>query len=322
MKLPAVSGSSGKLVVERTAEEKRGAWYPGQVFADEKLSYEEAMVQFVADSAATTSSGVAELSPEAAERVRAKAEKAALRQAEEELKVERRQARQRRQQEDTAWEAKLAKQRLQQVAREAQRAAGIKPPYGSKKVADKVWWQKRQRRRQQMAQRKQEDELWRKQRRGLKERLQRTREITAWIAILVITDNCTRQCLGLPLFFAGAHVTAEMVTEALRVLLPAELQFLISDRGVHFTAKAFQQLAQDEEFIHVLIARHRPQSNGIAERFVRTLKGWLRGKSWHPPEELEALLQQFEHEYNDRPHQGLSIPGLSPNEFANRLWLI
>jgi hypothetical protein len=26
--------------------------------------------------------------------------------------------------------------------------------------------------------------------------------------------------------------------------------------------------------------------------------------------------------YNDRPHQGLGIPGLSPNEFADRIWLM
>jgi hypothetical protein len=42
-----------------------------------------------------------------------------------------------------------------------------------------------------------------------------------------------------------------MVAEALRHLLPPELQFLISDRGVHFTAKLFERLAQDEEFVHV-----------------------------------------------------------------------
>ena len=27
-------------------------------------------------------------------------------------------------------------------------------------------------------------------------------------------------------------------------------------------------------------------------------------------------------EYNDRPHQGLPIPGLSPNKFAKRVWLM
>ena len=137
----------------------------------------------------------------------------------------------------------------------------------------------------------------------------------------MVTDNCTRQCLGLPLFVAGNNVTAEMVVDALRILLPPELQFLISDRGTHFTAQIFQQLAKDENFIHLLIARHRPQSNGIAERFVRTLKEWLADKSWQSDQELAHLLDLFLAVYNNRPHQGLPIPGLSPNEFAKRIWL-
>jgi len=110
-----------------------------------------------------------------------------------------------------------------------------------------------------------------------------------------------------------------MVVEALRQLLPAELQFLISDRGPQFKADLMKQLACQSNFIHVMIARHRPQSNGIAERFVLTLKEWLADKSWQSDEELGVLLNQFQSEYNELPHQGLSIPGLSPNEFAKRL---
>lgn len=79
---------------------------------------------------------------------------------------------------------------------------------------------------------------------------------------------------------------------------------------------------QSEDFIHVLIARHRPRSNGIAERFVRTLKEWLKDKSWDNDQQLAALLVLFLAEYNDRPHQGLAIPGLSPNEFAKRIWVM
>ena len=74
--------------------------------------------------------------------------------------------------------------------------------------------------------------------------------------------------------------------------------------------------------MHVLIARHRPESNGIAERFVRTLKEWLAERAWGGVAALEALLGQFRAEYNDRPHQGLAIPGLSPDEFARRFWLL
>ena len=137
-----------------------------------------------------------------------------------------------------------------------------------------------------------------------------------------MTDNCTRRCWGLPVFVAGANVTADMVVDALRSLLPAELQFLISDRGTHFTARVFAKLADAKEFVHVLIARHRPQSNGIAERFVRSLKEWLRDKSWQDDRELTQLLEFFLQDYNHRPHQGLPIPGLSPHEFEKRIWLI
>ena len=55
---------------------------------------------------------------------------------------------------------------------------------------------------------------------------------------------------------------------------------------------------------------------------MRTLKEWLRDKTWANDAELAALIEQFIAEYKARPHQGLAIPGLSPNEFANRIWLM
>jgi transposase InsO family protein len=130
------------------------------------------------------------------------------------------------------------------------------------------------------------------------------------------------EAIALPLFTVGSRVTAPMVVEALRVLLPVDLQFLISDRGTHFTANSFAKLAEHEEFVHIVIARHRPQSNGIAERFVRTLKEELRDKVWQDDPQLAELLEEFRLEYNNRPHQGLPISGLSPNEFENRIWLM
>jgi len=74
--------------------------------------------------------------------------------------------------------------------------------------------------------------------------------------------------------------------------------------------------------VHVLIARYRPQSNSIAERFVRTLKEWLAAQIWDAVDALAALLAQFQADYNARPHQGLGIPGLSPSEFSQRIWLL
>ena len=304
-KLPAVSGSSGHLVVEHLQEPGQELDYPGKVFADPDLEYAEAVQAFVQVSQPLFGSRIESL---AVEKPSQQAEIQQLRQEEAQLCRERRNTRQQRKLEDAAWQATW-----QQHRRETPSAAKNAKPrrrarWGSRKVQEE--------------QRQQEDKQWRLHRKSLRERMTLLPIVMAWIAILVITDNCTRQCLGLPLFIAGSHVTAEMVVAALRVLLPADLQFLISDRGTHFAADVFQQFAKEAEFVHVVIARHRPQSNGIAERFVRTLKEWLADKAWQSDQELVEFLHLFLLEYNDRPHQGLPIPGLSPNEYAKRIWLV
>jgi transposase InsO family protein len=245
-----------------------------------------------------------------------------LRQEEAQLCSERRNTRQHRKLEDAAWQVTWQQHRRETPSATQNAKPKLRARWGSRKVQEEQRQNLRQQHRQQSQQRQQEDEQWCLHRKSLRERMTLLPMVAAWIAILVITDNCTRQCLGLPLFIAGSHVTAEMVVAALRVLLPSDLQFLISDRGTHFAADVFQQFAKEAEFVHVVIARHRPQSNGIAERFVRTLKEWLADKAWQSDQELLEFLHLFLLEYNDRPHQGLPIPGLSPNEYAKRIWLV
>jgi transposase InsO family protein len=310
-KLPAVSGSSGRLVIEPPmASEPEGHW-PGQLFADEQRDYREAMLAFVA---ASTPQPTPAAASDRLEVQTLKEQKRALHQQEAQLRTARRALRQRRRLEDAAWQALKREQ-----ARQATRSAASTP--AERQAQAEHWRSLRRQRRETVAQRKVTDHAWRQQRLAFRHQWAQLPLVTAWFAILVITDNCSRQCLGLPLFVTGPKVTAEMIVAALQPLLPPELLFLISDRGLHFRAAAFQRLRRQEEFIQVFIARHRPQSNGIAERFVRSLKEWLRDNSWQDDRQLAALLDQFLTEYNDRPHQGLPIPGLSPNEFAHRIWL-
>lgn len=321
-KLPAVSGSSGHLVVQRAPREAGKREWPGQVFADWELSYEEAMLGFVAASQ-ESEQRQRKGSNESVQNGSATFEgaKRALNEAEMQLRDERRQVRQQRKFEDAAWKAVRAARRAERDAERLCRRER-RGQREDKLARDEQWRAVRAHRRATLEQRKQEDEAWRDRRRELRQQMSQLPVVIAWMAILVVIDNCTRQCLGLPLFVAGPSVTAEMIVEALRVLLPANLRFLISDRGTHFKANAFKTLVLSQDFVHVLIARHRPQSNGIAERFILTLKEWLEDKSWHNDQELAALLRQFLDEYNNRPHQGLPIPGLSPNEFAHRAWLM
>lgn len=312
VKLPAVSGSSGRLVIEQPEDPDQERRWPGQAFADESRDYTEAMLDFVAASREQQAPKSRDDSPSQSS---LKEEKRALRREEAALRDQRRVVRQQRQAENAAWKELKSDRR-------AEKEASSERSPTERKAQDDRWRAVRHQRMETVTTRKEADETWRQKRLSIRQRWSLLPIVTAWIAILVITDNCTRQCLSLPLFVAGPKVTSEMIVEALKQLLPPELLFLVTDRGTHFTAAAFQTLARSEEFIHVLIARHRPQSNGIAERFVRTLKEWLRDKSWQDDEELAALLEQFLAEYNDRPHQGLPIPGLSPNEFANRIWLL
>jgi len=312
-RLPAVSGSSGRLVVAPVRETEEEQSWPGQLFEDPDVAYADAMTAFVA-------AGMAPQGPpppedgEAQEAQRACTERRRLiHNREIVVRVERSAQRAQRRAEDRTWQDRCTARRTSGEVRRRSVTA---------RAAATAWRAHRAQRQEVLAQRHQEDTLWQQQRQALQDTLSPAPLARRWIAVLVLTDNCTRHCLGLPLFEAGPKVTAEMVRDALETLLPPELQFLISDRGIHFTARAVARLAWEAEFVHVLIARHRPQSNGIAERFVRTLKEWLAAQTWDAADTLTPLLAQFRAEYNERPHQGLAIPGLSPTEFAQRIWLL
>jgi len=311
-RLPAVSGSSGRLVVTPVRETDEEHTWPGQIFEDPSVAYAEAMDAFVAASTAPPLPRTPEQWEAQEEQQARKEEQRLHHHAEMALRAERSAQRAQRRQEDTAWRDLCA---ARQTAPSGQ--GGPADP-----AAEAAWRAQRAQRRATLERRQQDDACWRQQRLTLLGSQLPAPAARRWIAVLVLTDNCTRQCVGLPLFAAGAKVTAEMVRDALRTLLPPELQYLISDRGTHFTAHTLARLAREADFVHVLIARHRPESNGIAERFVRTLKEWLAGQTWESADALAALLAQFRAEYNERPHQGLGIPGLSPTEFAQRIWLL
>ncbi len=316
--LPAVRGSAGRLLVA-PAPTDPAPTHPGQVFAAPDRPYTDAMHAFVAASPpprrAVAPAAAAVAAPDTS------ATQPTVRQAAETLRVARRALRQQRQAEDALWR-RLRHQQYGPRPAPAEAVDGTAPPPTAAPLPKQVWRALREQRRAQLQQRADEDAVWRAGRQHIREPLCPAAPAREWIAVLVLTDNGTRQCCGLPLFTAGASVTAEQVGAALHRLLPPELQFLITDRGTHFTANACAQLASDAAFVHVLIARHRPQSNGIAERFVQTLKDWLADKVWTSVDAFAALLVTFRAEYNDRPHQGLGIPGRSPNEFANRIWLL
>jgi transposase InsO family protein len=288
--------------------------WAGQVFGDADRGYPEQMAAYQTQRAAK------------GRRKQRRRQKQAARQAlnarSDELRVARRAQRQARRAADAAWQAQRTAHRAARQARQRQTRAerrASRPDWAARQAA---WAAARRARTATAAQRDQEDAAWRAARHAIRQTLAdltATPLVSMWLAILVVIDNGTRRCLQLPVFVTGAHVTAVEVVAQLRQHWPADLQFVISDNGAQFIANAFAQFAQDMGFLHVRIAPHRPQTNGVAERFVRTLKEWLAWHAWQNDTELAALLTEFIVYYNERPHQGAELNGLSPNEYARRL---
>lgn len=308
-----MSGSSGHLVIERQVSEGGRPEWPGQVFADPELSFEAMIQQYIQN---TQDRLVYHPRPS-----RSKNDNPSHWRKEWEGRDNRHKVLEQRRKEDAEWRTLRAA--FIQANREHEKVpiGQKKRPRGSWEPILAVWIQRQEQRRIQLQERQGENEIWHQLNQAVRTEFDQKTVERAWFSVLVITDNCTRQCLGLPMFRSGARVNAQEVVDALRTCLPPELQFLLSDQGTHFKNQLMAQLAKELAFEQVLIYRHRPQSNGIAERFVQTFKRWLRNSSWTAPEQLEILIATFIGEYNGRPHQGLAIPGLSPVEFEERFWL-
>jgi transposase InsO family protein len=241
--------------------------------------------------------------------------RAAVKQTAEELHGWRRRIRVERRKEDEAWQTYRDERRMLLLEWKRMSRKKRKRLKEWKRRSDDEWGRRIAEWRKVTIKQEKEDEEWRKKQRALKEQINIC--ITSLAAILVILDNCTRKCIGLPVFMTGRSVTADDVITALETRLPPELKYIISDNGRQFIAEAFQKLCDSRDIVQVRITRHRPATNGIAERFVQRLKEMLEEKQWINEEELKLVLNEIIEEYNNAPHQGLD--GLSPDEYERRI---
>ena len=122
--IPAVSGSSGHLQVQRAPADPGERTWPGRVFEDLALTYEEAMLGFVAASQERANQTRTESEGERTDQAAARAAKRTLRREETQLRDERRQLREKRKLEDVAWrqiraDRKVAVQAYEALSKEA-----------------------------------------------------------------------------------------------------------------------------------------------------------------------------------------------------------
>ncbi|XP_055909300.1 uncharacterized protein K02A2.6-like [Eupeodes corollae] len=124
---------------------------------------------------------------------------------------------------------------------------------------------------------------------------------------LIVVDSKSK----FPFVVRMASTTSEATIQALRSIFALEglPKTLVSDNGTQFTSNEFQLFCRNNSIKHVTSAPFNPESNGAAERMVRTFKTALRKILLDTPRWDEALLV-FLSTYRSTPDDS----GISPAE--------
>ena len=105
--------------------------------------------------------------------------------------------------------------------------------------------------------------------------------------------------------------SAAITLDEALIMMPFSIQVMYSDNGKEFK-RAFKELCIRRNIRQQFTRAYRPQTNGKAERVIKTIKTeLLRGRPHVTREERRRHLYAYVRHYNQvRPHQGLG--GSSP----------
>ena len=139
------------------------------------------------------------------------------------------------------------------------------------------------------------------------------------LKILCVLDEHTRECLAIEV---GRWMRSQDVILTLSRLmkLHGKPQFIRSDNGAEFTAKAVMKWLRDQSIGPAYIAPGRPWQNGFVESFHGTLRHECLNREWfRDVREARVLIEHCRQFYNhQRPHSALNYR--TPAK-ARRQWI-
>lgn len=127
--------------------------------------------------------------------------------------------------------------------------------------------------------------------------------------LYVFIDDYSRTLFADILPDQTSYSAAIVLDEALQ-MLPLEVECMYSDNGKEFKGE-FKRLCAVRHIPQQFTRAYRPQTNGKAERVIKTIKSLLRKHHFTSREERRRILYAIVRYYNHlRPHQ--SLGGISP----------
>jgi transposase InsO family protein len=145
--------------------------------------------------------------------------------------------------------------------------------------------------------------------------------------LVCVIDSCTRVAWAEIIEDLKSLTVMFAVLRSLNILAQEyQIKFkeVLTDNGPEFGPKTtvdkrqhpFERMLIEMEIKHRYIKPYRPQTNGKAERFWRTIEEDLfEETNFDSLEEMKEELLQYLYYYNhERPHQGIN--GLAPAKFA------
>lgn len=138
----------------------------------------------------------------------------------------------------------------------------------------------------------------------------------------VFVDDASRLALAIQVADErGSSAAAALETAAAAYAAAGiRIERVLTDNGSSYRSSPFAAALARLDARHKRTRRYRPQTNGKAERFIRTLLDeWAYARPYRSNPERLAALPAFLDFYNrERPHTALS--GLAPMAAVNNLW--
>lgn len=152
------------------------------------------------------------------------------------------------------------------------------------------------------------------------DRRRRSRRV-GWEYLHVCIDDHSRLAYVELLADERRETTAAFLERALRWYEARGItpKRILTDNGGGYRSKLVRDLCLRELLKHIFTRPYHPQTNGKAERFIRTaLTEWAYGTSYRSSAERQRRLPSWLHFYNHhRPHSALA--GLPPAARVNNL---